>query len=100
MSCGSWCVYYRDKPNGICSNCPSYENGVRPKADWLPSIDPFKLADELAKKQEKDRRNKIPLLSNCPRCGKHSLFYDRIHDKYECLNKDCLVVSPDKKDGD
>ena len=52
-------------------------------------IDPFRLAKMLAEKQEKERRSKIPKLSDCPNCHKHSLFYNSVDDAFECLNPKC-----------
>lgn len=35
-----------------------------------------------------------PLLQRCPACGEKSLFWDRYHKKYECLNLDCEAEGP------
>ncbi len=90
MSCGSWCVYYRDRDTAaICKHCSNYE-GPRARARVeLGKIDPFRLAKMLAEKQEKERRSKIPKLSDCPNCHKHSLFYNSVDDAFECLNPKC-----------
>ena len=89
MSCGSWCVYYASRGvSGACHSCSYYIDTKRPRFG-LGKVDPFKLAEGLTRKKEEERRDKIPLLSDCSNCGKHSLFYDKIHDKFECLDKDC-----------
>lgn len=55
MSCGAWCVYYRDKPEGVCGNCSYFRDGVKPKFD-LGRVDAFELARLLREKREKEER--------------------------------------------
>ena len=38
--------------------------------------------------------NEPPLLQQCPRCTKGSLFWNRYERKFECLNLDCQVEGP------
>ena len=90
MGCGSWCVYFENKVIDICKSCSEYEGGVSPRFE-LGKVDPFKLAIGLAEKREKERRGKIPRLSDCPICHEHSLFYNLVDDKFECLNQKCAV---------
>ncbi len=88
VSCGNWCVYFEGK--GIaCHTCPERLGRTTPR-NTLGTVDPFRLAKGLARKKEQQRREGIPILSNCPQCHKPSLFYDKIHDCYECLNIVCL----------
>ncbi|KKM87910.1 hypothetical protein LCGC14_1264110 [marine sediment metagenome] len=61
-------------------------------AGVITLIDPFRLAKGLAHKKEQRRREDILMLSDCPQCLKPSLFYDKIHDGYECLNIVCLYT--------
>lgn len=95
MGCGSWCVYYRDRDKlakgGVCTNCSDYE-GKRARFD-LGKIDIFRLGKLLREKQEKEKRGKIPKLSDCPYCYEHSLFYNLVDDKFECLNLKCQAHS-------
>lgn len=35
-----------------------------------------------------------PMLQYCPHCKKKSLFWNRYHKKFECLNLDCKVEGP------
>lgn len=95
MDCGPWCVYYRDRDklakDGICSSCPHY-GGSRARFD-LGKVDSFRLARMLAEKKEKERRDKILKLSDCPHCCKPSLFYNSVDDSFECLNLECPVHS-------
>lgn len=88
MSCGSWCVYFRDK-GPVCHTCPDQLGRHTVPRTMLGTVDPFKLAEGLARKKEQQRREGIPTLSDCPQCSKPALFYDKIHDGYECLNLDC-----------
>ena len=92
MACGPWCVYYRDRhklsKDGICNRCPDFE-GSRARPDLEQKVDIFRLAELLKEKEEKKRRTKIPQLSDCPSCSKHSLFYNPVEDSFECLNLDC-----------
>jgi len=89
MSCGNWCVYYSSRGNtSACSVCSDYEGGQNSRFD-LGTIDPFKLAEGLARKKEEERRNKIPQLTSCIICLRVSLFYNKINDNFECLNQEC-----------
>jgi hypothetical protein len=81
--------------SGVCQIC-NYSSATKPRFE-LGNIDIFKMADGLAKKKkedllkaEKDRRDKIPMLSICSFCQQKSLFYNHIEDKYECLNLKCI----------
>ncbi len=87
LGCGSWCVYFRDK-GSVCHTCPNWLGYPTPR-NTLGIVDPFKLAEGLARKKEQQRREAIPTLDVCPQCDKSSLFYDRIHDHFECLNLEC-----------
>jgi len=91
MGCGAWCVYYRDRgKTSACTNCSNYIYNSKPKSSLGP-VDPFRLAKLLKEKKEKERRDKIPRLSDCPRCLKPSLFYNSIDDTFECLNLECSI---------
>jgi len=96
---------------GICKNC-----GYMPKTGSrfeIEKVDIFDLAkalkekeqekeaeeayltspEYLEKKKERERRLAIPRLSYCPYCHKHSLFYNSVDDRFECLNKLCTISS-------
>lgn len=53
MSCGEWCVYYRDKgKTSACKGCKDYE--VKRSRFELPKVDIFELARRLAEKEGRD----------------------------------------------
>lgn len=90
MRCPS-CGGYVFDSNGRCKYCHVVppDEGNKPRVE-LGKVDIFKLAAGLAKKKEDGRRSNIPLLSDCPGCGRHSLFYNKYSDSYECLEvKQC-----------
>lgn len=96
MSCGAWCVYFTSRGvSSACAGCSFYEVTNKPSL-FIDEIDPFKMAIMLkikkAMKEEMERRSKIPQLSNCPQCLKHSLFYNNIADQFECLNLQCKII--------
>ncbi len=101
MSCGPWCVYYRDRAKlaigGICSTCSNHTDHKARSS--LGKVDPFRLAKLLKEKKEKERRNKILKLSDCPHCLKHSLFYNSTDDCFECFNLECSIHSKSIKAG-
>jgi len=72
-----------------CVNCADGCEGVTRPTRAFIAVDPFALARGIAEKKEADRRRGTPLLSDCPECGHHSLFYDMHSDTYECLNLSC-----------
>lgn len=92
MEC-EWCVY-RDKgyPE-ICKYC-RYNETTKPRQD-LERIDIFELARGLHSKEVQEGvqaiKGKIPELSNCPKCERYSLFFDSIHNQFECLNRGCVL---------
>jgi hypothetical protein len=89
MKC-EWCVY-RDKKNlEICKACSLNDPSemTRPRRD-LESVDICKMARILHDKEIQEVKDKIPNLSNCPKCNEHSLRFDRTSNQFECLNKEC-----------
>jgi len=89
MECES-CVY-RDKENPevckqICGCYPPHHLG---------KVDIFDLAKKLRdaemQKWKEAAKPKIPQLSCCPKCELCSLFFDSIHNHFECLNMGCSL---------
>jgi len=92
-----WCVY-RDKKNpDICKNC---SNNTTKLNFELGTVDIFKLAEGLKKKQEQNDKKPEPkpeenttkqsvMLGTCPQCDKISLFYNEVNNEHECLNLEC-----------
>lgn len=90
------CVY-RDKNNPeICKNCSLNDltETSMPRRD-LERLNIFDMAKKLRGKETHEGiqavKSKIPSLSNCPKCEEHSLYFDPIHNQFECLNKKCIL---------
>lgn len=92
MECES-CVY-RDLQNPdvcreICGHSP-----YSPE-QCLEEVDIFDLAKKLrdAEMQRWDEaaKAKIPQVSYCPKCEECSLFFDSIHNQFECMNTGCSL---------
>jgi len=64
-------------------------NDKKPDTFESSGVNPFKLAEGLAKKRETDRRKAIPQLSDCPKCYKRALFYNILDDSFTCLAIEC-----------
>lgn len=87
MACGSWCVYYTSRYTTSKEHCVYCEEYINNKSHFeLGKVDIFELAKGLKNKKEQERRKAIPNISTCPYCQEKSLFYDSIHDRFECLN--------------
>jgi hypothetical protein len=78
--------------DGVCKNC-GYRLPVQiPKlpSQKLSNRDIEKLHELVIKETEEKISQSVPQLSDCILyCHKHSLFYDRMHKQFECLNPDC-----------
>jgi hypothetical protein len=100
LRCGKWCVYFKDRDiNSICKYCSDGVVNNVPHKNWNDKIDPFEMAKALVGKRENERRSAIPLLSDCPDCQKHSLFYNIYEDQFECMNKVCSKHNSSYKNG-
>jgi hypothetical protein len=89
MECES-CAY-RDKENPeICKEICGYY-----PPHHLGKIDISELATKLRDKETEEaieaRKRRIPQLSDCPNCERHSLFFDSVHYQFECLNTECVL---------
>ena len=58
----------------ICPDCAT-EMKAREKNQQAKKLDMIKDGNQQLS----------PLLSDCPGCGRHSLFYNKYSDSYECL---------------
>jgi len=65
---------------------------VAPRSSPLGEVDPFELGRLLAEKYERERRSKIPQLSDCPNCHEPNLFYNMVSDSFTC--KCGYIISP------
>jgi hypothetical protein len=114
MSCGEWCVFYKDKgKTSACFRCDDNIPENKPHVEF-GKVDIWELARGLQKKreeQEKIQKQKLSqeatkgssdkndiniikqtddyILSVCPMCSNGSLFYYKQSNKIECLNKRC-----------
>ena len=80
-----------------CRNCVGCVYVSVPGLPSMAPVDPFELARRLLAKRENDRRRSIPRLSDCPTCGRHSLFYDMHTDRFECMNGCCSYAQDGKE---
>jgi DNA-directed RNA polymerase subunit M/transcription elongation factor TFIIS len=99
MSCGSWCVYYKDRNNRVamCKYCPYYDAGSTKPHQELEKTDTYKLAHGLARKRKDEppaKLNKDSKLEICPKCGLQTLWYNNQDKKFECMNKWCPKREP------
>jgi len=92
MGC-EWCVFRDKKYPEICKYC-RYNERTQPRRD-LEKIDIFELAKGLHNKEVQEGiqavKGRIPQLSDCPECERGSLFFDSIHNQFECLNRECVL---------
>ena len=81
--------------NGKCKYCGHtlssderiLQNGhFKPRFNPLDDVDVDKLIKGLKDREEQSRRNAIPRLSDCPYFNEHSLYYNSIADRFECMN--------------
>lgn len=89
MKC-EWCVYRDGKNPEICKNCPLYDPSetTTPRRD-LGKVDIFKMAKGLHDKEIQGIKDRIPSLSDCPKCNECSLRFDPSRSLFECLNRKC-----------
>lgn len=84
------CGRRKELGSRVCDGC-GLNYGNKQRARFDPGrVDAFKLAEGLTKRREEEQLSRIPQLSDCPRCSRHSLFYNRSADRFECLNLECL----------
>jgi DNA-directed RNA polymerase subunit M/transcription elongation factor TFIIS len=84
------CVYRDGKNPEICKICPFYDPSktVTPRRD-LEKVDIFKMAKQLHDREIQGVKDEIPSLSDCPKCGEHSLYFDPTRNRFECLYRKC-----------
>lgn len=98
MSCGKWCVYYKDRgKTSACFGCRYFVLDNTPRFE-LGKVDIFELAIGLAEKEKKAKeQDKVAddapkdkpkvILGICPYCGERSWWLNPYTNKYECMNK-------------
>jgi len=97
MSCGTWCVYYKDRgKTSACFRCSDY---ISNKARFeLGKVDIFKLAEGLAEKEKRTKEQDKIIgdatqekheinLGICPHCGERSWWLNPYTHKHECMNR-------------
>ena len=104
MRCDKCGNVERFDKDGICLMCGHNMNPPRPRSGELPPVDPFKLADGLAKNTERktDEGKFIEKiigdvtgetykgkLEICPKCGHRTWFYDKGENKHICFRREC-----------
>ena len=56
MSCGIWCVYYKNKGStSACMNCSDNKRFLKPRFE-MGKVDIFKLAQLLKEKEERSKK--------------------------------------------
>ena len=80
---------YGEDKLGNCRFCGKPRSPYRETSRFSGYVDPFVLAKGLQARQEQNKREWIPLVSNCPYCQIKALSYNTVRDEFECLNIKC-----------